>query len=94
MLNGWNCDRKSQLSGILTEPLNPRETKNHSTVYAANITQIILISSKMKKSLSEDLGQIAVWRSTPCIIEYKVKTKYRWSKNRGGGGVAGPVSCF
>ena len=28
MFNGSNCDRKdrkSQLSGILTEPLNPRE---------------------------------------------------------------------
>ena len=24
MFNGSNCDRKSQLSGILTEPLNPR----------------------------------------------------------------------
>ena len=24
MSNGSNCDRKSQLSGILTEPLNPR----------------------------------------------------------------------
>ena len=26
MFNGSNCDRKSQLSGILTEPLNPRDT--------------------------------------------------------------------
>ena len=26
MFNGSNCDRKSQLSGILTEPLNPRES--------------------------------------------------------------------
>jgi len=25
MFNGSNCDRKSQLSRILTEPLNPRE---------------------------------------------------------------------
>ena len=25
MLNGSNCDRKSQLSKILTEPLNPRD---------------------------------------------------------------------
>ena len=25
MFNGSNCDRKSQLSGILTEPLNPLE---------------------------------------------------------------------
>ena len=25
MFNGSNCDRKSHLSGILTEPLNPRE---------------------------------------------------------------------
>ena len=25
MFNGSNCDRKPQLSGILTEPLNPRE---------------------------------------------------------------------
>ena len=24
MYNGSNCDRKSQLSEILTEPLNPR----------------------------------------------------------------------
>ena len=24
MFNGSNCDRKSQLSEILTEPLNPR----------------------------------------------------------------------
>ena len=25
MFNGSNCDRKSQFSEILTEPLNPRE---------------------------------------------------------------------
>ena len=25
MSNGSNCDRKQQLSNILTEPLNPRE---------------------------------------------------------------------
>jgi len=25
MFNGSNCDRKSQLSEILTEPLKPRE---------------------------------------------------------------------
>ena len=25
MFNGSNCGQKSQLSGILTEPLNPRE---------------------------------------------------------------------
>ena len=24
MFNGSNCDRKSKLSGLLTEPLNPR----------------------------------------------------------------------
>ena len=27
MFNGSDCDRKSQLSGILTEPLNLRELK-------------------------------------------------------------------
>ena len=27
MFNGSNCDRKLQLSGILTEPLNPRGKK-------------------------------------------------------------------
>ena len=26
MFNGSNCDRKSQLSGILTGPLTPRES--------------------------------------------------------------------
>jgi len=25
MFNRTNCDRKSQFTGILTEPLNPRE---------------------------------------------------------------------
>ena len=25
MINGSNCDRKSELSGILTKPINPRE---------------------------------------------------------------------
>jgi len=25
MFNGSNCDRKSQISGILTKPLNPRD---------------------------------------------------------------------
>ena len=25
MSNGSDCDRKTQLSGILTEPLNPRD---------------------------------------------------------------------
>ena len=29
MLNGSNCDRKSQLSQILTEPLNPRDIDLH-----------------------------------------------------------------
>ena len=29
MFNGLNCDGKSQLSGILTEPLNPRELLQH-----------------------------------------------------------------
>jgi len=28
MFNGSNCDRKSQLSGILTESLNPREANS------------------------------------------------------------------
>ena len=28
MFNGSNFDRKSQLSGILTEPLNPRDTEH------------------------------------------------------------------
>ena len=32
MFNGSNCDRKSQLSGILTEPLNPRVLKLETKV--------------------------------------------------------------
>ena len=30
MFIGSNCDRKSQLSGILTEPLNPRDITQKS----------------------------------------------------------------
>ena len=29
MFSRTNCDRKSQLSGILTEPLNPRELTDY-----------------------------------------------------------------
>ena len=29
MFNGSNCDRKSHLSGILTEPLNPRDVRDN-----------------------------------------------------------------
>ena len=29
MFNGSNCDRKSQLSGILTEPLNPPDVRDN-----------------------------------------------------------------
>ena len=32
MFNGSTCDRKSQLSGILTEPLNPRESSKSTIV--------------------------------------------------------------
>jgi len=32
MFNGSNCDRKSQLSGILTEPLNPSVLKHENVV--------------------------------------------------------------
>ena len=31
MYNGLNCDRKSQISEILTEPLNPRDQDNKKT---------------------------------------------------------------
>ena len=31
MFNGSNCNRKSQLSEILTEPLNPRGRKFYNT---------------------------------------------------------------
>ena len=33
MFNGSNCNRKSQLSGILIEPLNPREGSNGCWVF-------------------------------------------------------------
>ena len=45
MFNRTNCDRKAQLSGILTEPLNPRGINefdcmlvlNKTTKFAANL---------------------------------------------------------
>ena len=32
MFNGSNCDQKSQLSGILTEPINPRASEYQTWV--------------------------------------------------------------
>ena len=41
MYKGLNCDRKSQLSEILTEPLNPRDLEQcaiHVTLYSVQST--------------------------------------------------------
>ena len=40
MFNGSNCDRKSQLSGILTEPLNPRVVYTCKVANYKNIPKI------------------------------------------------------
>ena len=47
MYNGSDCDRKCQLSLILTEPLNPRE----GTVNVFFLNQLLVISTlvNMKK---------------------------------------------
>ena len=42
MFNGSNCDRKSQLSSILTEPLNPREQADRFEItYPLNFYDIL-----------------------------------------------------
>ena len=40
MFNGSNCDRKSQLSGILTELLNPRGSWKITKLTVKKISQI------------------------------------------------------
>ena len=46
MFNGSNCDRKSQLSGVLAEPLNPRAQAIHRSrnpsLYRVKKTVIII----------------------------------------------------
>ena len=45
MFNGSNCDQKSQLSGILTEPLNPaREGRRGGVI----LLEIILKTAAKK----------------------------------------------
>ena len=39
MFNGSNCDRKSQLSGILPEPLNPRGLKPGELKFSPTLNQ-------------------------------------------------------
>ena len=41
MFNGSNCDRKSQLSGILTEPLNPRDIELVASPSAQEVFQAV-----------------------------------------------------
>ena len=47
MFNGSNCDRKSQLSGILTEPLNPRDCTLMSTTMTSQTLQVFVYLFKM-----------------------------------------------
>ena len=44
MFNGSNCDQKSQLSGILTEPLNPCEGRRGGVI----LLEIILKTAAKK----------------------------------------------
>jgi len=44
MFNGSNCDRKSQLSGILTEPLNPRGVCGQEHLMASQHRPILLVT--------------------------------------------------
>ena len=52
MFNGSNCDRKSQRSGILTEPLNPRGIGYLNTFYhhIKFLRRVFLIANQLKLS--------------------------------------------
>ena len=53
MFNGSNCDRKSQFSGILTEPLNPRELfKDVPTVPAYFMAIHLFLQKKETRKFS------------------------------------------
>ena len=49
MFNGSNCDRKSQLSGILTGTFNPRDSKIETLLYDYYISFKLLIHDKIKQ---------------------------------------------
>ena len=46
MFNGSNCDRKSQISWILTEPLNPRDV-GQITVHTSRVGQNTVHTSRV-----------------------------------------------
>ena len=57
MFNRSNCDQKSQLSGILTEPLNPRDKvlkfilcKNSAIFQSPNLVNLSRVSNPPKTS--------------------------------------------
>ena len=52
MFNGSNCDRKSQFSGILTEPLNPRDFKDVPTVPAYFMAIHLFLQKKETQKFS------------------------------------------
>ena len=47
MFNRINCNRKSQLSGILTEPLNPREGYPCESSYGETLEIMLLVPLNM-----------------------------------------------
>ena len=52
MFNGSNCDRKSQLSGILAEPLNPRGLLPILPVFPIQVDPPNLESPNQAKNIS------------------------------------------
>ena len=58
MSNGSNCDRKSQLSEILTEPLNPRAPSPTPTPHCVSLYML-------KKKCCYSKLRCRVWESNP-----------------------------
>ena len=69
MLNGSNCDRKSQLSKILTEPLNPRAMSNSQQYYWTSLTS----ETNMIFYLKTD--NFLKFKLYICFYHYKMHTK-------------------
>ena len=82
MFNGSNCARKSKLSGLLTEPLNPREFLSQfiiNKVHQFNLS--IPLGFHIVLFVSTKLYLIIICKTTWKVTEFLPQTLIFYSQN-------------
>ena len=89
MFNGPNCDRKSQLSGILSQPLNPRECscEHESRGWRVKVNNILIFNFNfeilnLRNKDKKTSGNYSQWQTMSVLGIYILQAAVSGSKHK------------